>query len=236
MERKKADLQSILDQVNKLGQVIIAIDQAEKFKGKMGKKMLSLLAHSYDYCKNITFILTATQVGLLLDLLDTYNISSPLYGYTIDYVRVEPFSKTMSIEFLTKGFSEYGLNVDEDLLVYAVDRLGGIVGWLAELGYKAVENGKLTKELIDEVVSRTIQLSIKELLHFSPNSRYILEAIASGYKSYNEIKNFLENKTGSVVHKPALSHYMQWLEAMGYITRDEEGKYELFSTLLSKYL
>jgi len=232
-KEQRADLQNIMDQVNRLGPVIIEIDEAENFRGKFAKDVTLLLAHCYDYCKNITFILTGTEVGFLLDLLSTEKFGSPLYSRYIEKVRLEPFSKSMSIEFLKKGFSQYGLNVDEDLIVYAVDRLGGVVGWLTELGSRAVNNGMLTKELIDEVAEKATRYAKTELDHLSPNYRYVVEAIASGYKSYSEIKNFFKHKTGSVVRDPQLSHYLGMLVAMDYITKDKQGKYE-FSTSFIK--
>jgi AAA+ ATPase superfamily predicted ATPase len=230
--RQRANLQSILDQVNKLGRVIIAIDEAQNFRGNLAEDITLLLAHCYDYCENITFILTGSEAGLLYDLLGIDDSSSPLYGRHIEEIRLKPFSKSMSIEFLKRGFSQYGMDVDEDLIIYAADRLDGVVGWLTELGSRAVRRGILSRELIDDVVEIAVKITVEELAHFSQSYLYVVEAIAKDYKNWSGIKEFLERKMKSVLYDSQLKRYLDSLEKRGYITKIKRGEYELLNPLL----
>lgn len=65
--RERVLLTQVLDRINDEGKVIIAFDEAQNLRGKLGHEMLSILAHCYDYCKNVTFILTGSEIGLLYD-------------------------------------------------------------------------------------------------------------------------------------------------------------------------
>jgi AAA+ ATPase superfamily predicted ATPase len=229
--KKVANLQDIFDQVNSLGKkVIIGIDGAENFRGKFEKNITSLLAHCYDYCKNITFIITGTEIGLVYEIFNKPD--SPLFDRYIERVQLKPFSKSMSTDFLKKGFSQYKMNVEEDLIDYATDRLGGVVGRLVELGSMAVRRGVLTKELIDEVAERAALITRIELDHYPPKYRYVIKAIASGCKSLGEIKEFLKRNIKSEVKDYQLYHILNMLMILGYITKDEQGNYEILDPII----
>lgn len=230
--KRRVSLQTILDRINKLGKTIIAIDEAQNFRGNLGGEIVSLLAHCYDYCENITFILTGSEAGLLYDLLGINNPNSPLCGRHLEEIRLEPFPKNTSINFLKKGFSEYKMNVDENLILYAVDKLDGVVGWLTELGSKAVKRKTLSKELIDEVAEMAVKITIEELTHFSQKYLYIVEAIAKGYSYWSEIKNYLERRLKTVIYDSELDRSLDSLEKRGYISRIRRGEYELLDPLL----
>jgi len=73
-----------MDSINSLGRALIAFDEAQNQRGKLATNFISLLAHCYDYCSNVNFILTGSEVGLLYDLLGIYDVESPLYGRHLD--------------------------------------------------------------------------------------------------------------------------------------------------------
>lgn len=137
---------------------------------------------------------------------------------------------------MKKGFSEYGMEVDEDLIIYAVDRLNGIVGWLTEFGAKAVKMGVLNKEVIDEIVELASKIVIEELAHFSRNYLYIVEAIAKGYSNWSEIKDYFERRKKTVVYDSELKRYIDNLIMRGYITRIGRGEYEILDPILKNTL
>ena len=89
-------------------------------RGKLGYEVLALLAHSYDYCKNISFILTGSELGLLYDFLRLDDPSSPLYGRHIEEVRVGRFNADRSLDFLERGFQQYNMKTSRETLEYAV--------------------------------------------------------------------------------------------------------------------
>ncbi|MBC7092259.1 MAG: ATP-binding protein [Nitrososphaeria archaeon] len=72
-------LTSLFDHLNRR-RIIIAFDEAQKLRGPRSNEILNAIAHSYDYNKNVTFIFTGSEVGLLYDFLKISDASSPLYG------------------------------------------------------------------------------------------------------------------------------------------------------------
>ncbi|MCX8182735.1 MAG: hypothetical protein N3D12_06420 [Candidatus Methanomethyliaceae archaeon] len=68
---------------------------------------------------------------------------------------------------MKKEFSQYGMKVNEDLIVYSVKRLEGIAGWLTELGSRAVRRGDLNKEVVDGAAQMSTKVVIEDLTHFS---------------------------------------------------------------------
>ncbi|MEM2813913.1 MAG: ATP-binding protein [Candidatus Methanomethylicia archaeon] len=226
----------MLDRINDLGEMVIAIDEAQNFRGNLSEVVTQILAHCYDYCRNISFILTGSEAGLLYDLLRIDQPNSPLYGRHLEEIRLERFSRDTSINFLKKGFSEYGMEVDEDLIIYAVEKLDGVVGWLNELGAKAVKMGILNKEIIDETMEKASKIIIGELTHFSRSYLHIVEAIAKGYSGWSEIKDYFERKKKTVVYDSELKRYIDNLIMRGYITRIIRGEYEILDPILKNTL
>ena len=123
------------------------------------------------------------------------------------------------------------MNVDENLILYAVNKLDGIVGWLTELGSKAVKRKMLSRELIDEITETAIKITIEELTHFSQNYLYIIEAIAKGYNYWSRIKDYFERRVKSIIYDSELKRYLNNLEKRGYIIKTQ-GEYELLDPLL----
>jgi AAA+ ATPase superfamily predicted ATPase len=80
----RPSLHEIMNSINSLGRVLIAFDKAQNLRGKLATNFISLLAHCYDYCSTVNFILTVSEVGLLYDLLGIYDAESPLYGRHLD--------------------------------------------------------------------------------------------------------------------------------------------------------
>ncbi len=175
---ERASLIQVLDRLCEAGRAIIAFDEAQNMRGKLGYDMVALLAHSYDYCRNISFVLTGSELGLVYDFLGVDDPSSPLYGRHIEEVRVGKFSVDKSIDFLEKGFQEYGIRPPRDTLEYAVDRLDGTVGWLTEFGHRCVRRGEAVKAVVDEVLELAARTVQKELSRFPPQTQNVIGALS----------------------------------------------------------
>lgn len=124
----------ILETINSAGShVVLAFDEAQYLRySTIGLR--PLLAYAYDYLRNITFVLTGSEVGHLHDFLGLNDSSSELYGRYYFIIELRPFDRERSIEFLRRGFRELGINVDDKVIERAADELGGIAGWLVYFG------------------------------------------------------------------------------------------------------
>jgi AAA+ ATPase superfamily predicted ATPase len=223
----RTSLIQLMDRVCEVGRAIIAFDEAQNMRGKLGYEVLALLAHSYDYCKNISFILTGSELGLLYDFLRLDDPSSPLYGRHIEEVRVGRFNADRSLDFLERGFQQYNMRAPRDTLEYTVDKLDGIVGWLTEFGHRCVRIGEVRKEVVDEVLELAIRTVQRELSRFSKLNLVVIEAISNGYERWSEIKEYLERKSRRPVYDAELRRYLASLEKRGYISRIDRGKYAI---------
>jgi len=234
--KNRPSLIEVMDKIDETGKVILAFDEAQNLRGKLADEFLSLLAHCYDYCKNVTFILTGSEIGLLYDFLKVENPSSPLYGRHIEEIRLNRFDEKKSMEFLIEGFKQFNISPPRDVLEYAVSKLDGIVGWLTEFGYRCVKAGEVKKEIVDDLVELAGKLALEELSHFSKDYVLVIKAIAEGYNRWSEIKRYLENAKKRVVYDAEVKRYLEKLEKRGYIMREESGKYEITDPVLKNAL
>ncbi len=234
--RRRAPLMRILDEVNDSGRVIIAIDEAQNLRGKLSSELLSLMAHCYDYCRNVTFIVTGSEAGLLNDFLRIEDPESPLYGRHVEEVRIERFSRELSLEFLREGFRQVGINPPVEVLEYAVDRLDGVVGWLTEFGHRCAMIGEAKASIVDDVLEVAAQVTIRELSHFSREYVTVLEAIARGYERWSEIKDYLEERRKRTIYDAELRRYLTALEKRSYISRVDKGRYAIVDPVVKNAL
>lgn len=224
---ERASISQILDKINETGRVIIAFDEAQNLRGKLSNEILSILAHCYDYCKNITFILTGSEIGLLYDFLKIEDPSSPLYGRHLEEVRVNKFDSKKSLDFLKKGFEQARITAPDEILEYAVDKLDGIVGWLTEFGHRCLKVKAVEKSVVDDILELAMKTTVEELSHFSKEYIIIVEAIARGFTRWSEIKKYFEDKKKRIIYDAELRRYLTILEKRGYVIKTDRGKYEL---------
>lgn len=215
------DTVSLFDLFDRLNErrAVIAFDEAQMLRGPRSRLVLNALAHAYDYDRNLTFVLTGSEVGLLSNFLGLDDEDSPLYGRHVKIVEVRRFTREESLEFLRKGFRELGMNVPEDLLERAVEAFDGIPGWLTYFGRTYYESrGKIDLDLIEE---KAIKLATSELRKIvrSRGRRYahVLRAIALGADSWSKVKDYVEGIEGSTVSKSSISNIVKTLEDMSIV-------------------
>ncbi len=211
-------LSELFDALNRKGG-IIAVDEAQRLRGPNSKLFLEALAHAYDYDRNLTFVLTGSEIGLLYDLLRVDDPYSTLYGRYYKEIRVRRFSREESIDFLVKGFEEAGVkpkNVEE-----AVDLLDGIPGWLTFYGKRCLD-GKCDPM---EVMNMAVSLAMRELkaLLRGRSKRYftVMKAVASGARSWSQVKRYVEEAEGRALSKSVLYNVLSNLERLS-ILKDYE--------------
>ncbi|MCS7113707.1 MAG: ATP-binding protein [Candidatus Bathyarchaeota archaeon] len=240
-------LTSILDKLNDYaleteeGFIVISLDEAQILRFLEGGKgridFRSILAYAYDNLGGLRFILTGSEVGLLLGFLRLDDASSPLYGRYISIIRVEKFPRKLSIEFLRKGFSEANLDVSEDILEAIVDRVDGIVGWLTFFGYTCLKLGGVSEEVVEmvsEKASKLIEGELESLFKRSNQYRYFLRAISLGASTWSSIKRAVEIWIGRQLTNAETTRVLHRLIDLGIVEKTD-SEYRITDPLIKEY-
>ncbi len=181
----------------------------------------SLLAYICDNLSNITIILTGSEVGLLHDLLKIDDPRSELYGRYLYEITLKRFTKEQSMDFLIKGFREYGVVPPMDIIEEAVNTFNGIVGWLVFFDRICIDRG-ISRDAIRETFTKGMRLvleELEELYNRSPRYRHVLEAIAYGYRKWSEIKRYIVAKELKPIYDSTLHEILLTLQKMGIIEK-----------------
>ncbi|MFN3268250.1 MAG: AAA family ATPase, partial [Zestosphaera sp.] len=214
--RGSLTLSSLFDALNKR-RIIVAFDEAQKLRGPRSEEFLNALAHAYDYDRNVTFILTGSEAGLLYGFLGIDKQSSPLYGRYYYDLRLERFDKNTSLEFLRTGFKELGIRIENEVLEIAVEEFNGIPGWLTFFGNEYFRGNKdiaRIKELAIKIALEELQNIVKER-----GRRYalVLKGIAEGITTWSGLRRYLEEKEGTTISSSILYNVVRNLEDMSII-------------------
>lgn len=214
--RGSLTLSSLFDALNRR-RIVIAFDEAQKLRGPRSQEFLNALAHAYDYDRNITFILTGSEVGLLYGFLGIDRLDSPLYGRYCFNLKLERFDKDASQEFLKAGFKELGIDVETEVLEKAVEEFDGIPGWLTFFGNEYARGNKD----IDRIKKLAIDIALGELRNIvrerGKRYTYVLRGIAEGIKTWSGLKRYIEEREGTVISSSILYNILKNLEDMSII-------------------
>ena len=240
---KRADLVELLKSLESYG-VVLAFDEVQYLRGPIGKEFAEVLAYLYDH-SDLRIVLSGSEIGLLYDFLGVENPKAPLYGRYFKEVRLERFDHFKSRDFLVKGFEQVGLEVKEEVINYACEKLDGIVGWLVHFGLKCLEK-KPSKDVVEEVLDEASKLSLEEFNKFlekhKPAERRIFEvarAIATGKKTWSEIKAHLESVEQRTIPDSSLNRVIKALLKASFVEKIVEGRniyYQLTDPVLSHAL
>jgi hypothetical protein len=173
---------------------LFAVDEVQLVRGD--KALPRLFARIADSNRNITVILTGSEIGLLYDFLGFDNPESPLYGRHYAEIRMRNFSPEEAKTFLEEGFKQIKISCSDDTLEYAVQKLDGVVGWLTLFGARSRDRGKCVKQTVDDVLDEGGRLAKAEALKivkFSSRYGVILNFLAkTGKAGWADIKTTLE--------------------------------------------
>jgi AAA+ ATPase superfamily predicted ATPase len=209
-------LSELFDGLNEK-RVIIAIDEAQLLRGPNSEEIKNAIAHSYDYNRNISFILTGSEVGLLYEFFGVEDVDSPLYGRYFFELKLERFDRRKSIDFLRKGFEEAGMDVDSSIIEEAVLEFDGIVGWLAYFGNRWI-NGTRNMNQIREMAISLAKEEIKKLCEGrSSRLQTVLKCLAEGKDSWSKLKNCIEEKEGGIISSSILDNLIRTLERLSIV-------------------
>jgi AAA+ ATPase superfamily predicted ATPase len=214
--KRYISLSELFDELNE-GPLVIAIDEAQNLRGPNSSEIKNAIAHSYDYNKNLTFVLTGSEVGLLYDFLGVEEPSSPLYGRYHYTVHLERFDRKASLEFLKRGFEEAGAQIESGVIEQGVDAFDGIVGWLAFFGNSVLKG----HQDINEIKNTAVSMAKNELLTLcskrSPRYIHALKCLSQGKSTWSILKKCIESKEGATLSTSVLDSVLRGLERMSVI-------------------
>ncbi len=223
------------------GYAVVSLDEAQHLRMMRGGKgrldMRNVLAYCYDNFKALRFILTGSEVGLLLDFLGLADPSSPLYGRYVTKITIESFSREKSLEFLRRGFKEAQIVARDEDLYAIVDRLAGIAGWLAYYGYACVVAGQVSDTVVKEVTEKALLLVSKELEKLFSRStyyKYALRAIAIGRRQWSRIKEAVEAWSGRSMLSPEITRILNTLIDLGIVVKVDDN-YDIADPLVKTF-
>ena len=220
--------------------IVIGFDEAQELVKLRGINLLPVIAHAYDYLKNITFIITGSQVGFLHRFLKISNPQSPLYGRATLDITLKPFNYEQALLYLEEGFKQYNMHPPRNVLKEVVDKLGSIPGWLTMYGYYAVKNRKYNKNIIDRVLEKASRIMLREYMNFLKlrplaAKRYtsILKAVAEGFNEWSRIKRYLEILEGKRISDSIFTQLLRNLVDAGFLEKTSDGAYRIPDPVLA---
>ena len=229
-------LDSIQDYVHGIGkQFVIAVDEVQEARGLA--ELSAAFAHSYDYNKDIHFILAGSEVGVLHDFIGVDNPESHLYGRKISYVELHAFPRELSLQFLEKGFEAYKKRVPVNVIEEVVNRLDGIVGWLVLYGHEAVsrKEGSPSIQTIVNQAIKIVEVETSKIIAKSKHYRYILKALSSGAKRWKNIYDFVELNEGHV-SESVFNDSLTYLTKYGTVTKNiADGTYSIPDPIITEF-
>ena len=95
-------------------------------------KFISALHDRFAPKLSVSILGSIASVRRLFD--EKIQETEPLFGRIIKEFNIEPFDKTLAVEFLKEGFQDCEVSFKQEEIEKAVDFLGTITGWLVEFG------------------------------------------------------------------------------------------------------
>ena len=238
--REGVDLADLFDRVNTWAEdndskFLVAFDELQLIRGE--KSIPRLFAHIIDYNQSIRLVVTGSEMGLLFDFLGSEDPDSSLYGRHQTEIKMRNFDRGESMEFLTTGFRQVGIDPRRDIIEYAVDRLDGVVGWLTLFGARCRDQKGLSVEIVDDAVKEGGRLARAEALkmvRYSPRYGVTLNYLARAKRAtWRQVKSIMEAHENRTLPNPTISETLNRLvktslveKNMGYRIADpllEEG-------------
>ncbi len=162
------------DIFSKLEGRIVGLDEVQELPPNYFLKLLKKLWDTYD----IKLVMTGSMMGIISNLLEP-KPSSPMYGRVPAILRLRPFTREQSIEFLRRGFAECGVAIHDWEIEEVVENLDGYPGWLTYYGNYRCVRGLTHSEALEEVYREGKLVMVDELKRFLRSRR--------NYSKYLEI-------------------------------------------------
>lgn len=214
--------------------IVVALDEVQELSS-VSRPLLELLGRLFATHRNLLFLFTGSQFGLMRTLLEP-GAESPLYGRPPAKIILQPFDTKTATEFLRCGFLELGMTMGETEIEEVLERLDGIPGWLTLYGSKAGVEKLPHAAALEEAVKDAEKIVVSELRNFlaSRNKELyiaVLRAAAYGAR-WGDLKRAVEARVG-VVNSARLAAALRSLKAT-MLLDEEEGLYRIIDPIVRK--
>ena len=239
--KERVELSDIFESLNGWAEekgktVYIVIDEAQELIKLRGYNVLPSIAYAFDNLKNLSFIITGSEVRVKDKFLKLEDEGSPLFGRAHVEIKISPFDKDTAIRFLEEGFKEQGVEFGDVEKVYEV--LGGNPGWLTYFGYTYIkyrdESRALseTKKYARRLLSREFCSFLREGGRDKRRYLRVIETCREGC-SWKDIKNSLEALEGREINDGTVSDIINNLLEYSFLIK-EGRKYVIADRLLGE--
>lgn len=209
---------------------VVAMDEAQEFKKIMRYDLTSILAHAYDYCRGLQFVITGSEMGMLEKFLRVNDDNAPLFGRAMIEIELKGLTKEQSIKYLHEGFEQVKLKVPDEMIESIHSRFDGIIGWLTYAGVKAREEKKINQRIMEAVAvkaSKVVAREFKNFLQLYKSERYriIMRNLARGSSTWADLKRAVESKAGVTIVPSEITKLLYNLENAGFVSKADDGTY-----------
>ncbi len=160
MDKSSMDIERRISKYK--GTIYVFIDEAQR----SSKDLSDVLSYFYDRHRNVRFILSGSEVGLLREIIGVNDPEHPLFGRYILEVKMNRLDRDRAFDFLKLGFEQVGEEISVDEIFKVLDELDGLIGWLTLYGYERaiLKNSDAllkTKNLAKEIVAQELEHFLK---------------------------------------------------------------------------
>lgn len=238
------NITNLLSDINKWclakkAKFLLAIDEAQYLRFSRKVSYDGVMAWGLDNLRNVFFVISGSEVGVLREMLDFENTKAPLYGRFKNELLLRKFNDEESAEFLRRGFEELGCKVGNKEIEQVIGRIGGLVGWLAYYGHYRTTDKMGHEEALERIFSDGSKIAMSEVgdLIKKSKDRYmaIMTAISKGMGSWSGIKAYTVGTTGKIPDS-GLDMLLSSLIRFSIVEKDSKGNYVMADPILKEYL
>jgi len=223
------DLPQIFAERLGIERLIIAIDEFQylKYAKQSLPEIFHLMRSKWQFQRNVSYLISGSAVGMLKEIVS--GKEQPFYQFFYS-MKVNPFNRETSRNFLKKGFETEGINVSDHEIEAAVDYVDGFPAWLNLVGIKAVTERRSIRQILedlprDENVINAIEGDVKKL---SPSAKSVLRKLATlGGKG--RLKDLGDDVW-------TVNRGISQLTRYGYVEKEERGIYRIVDPMVVHYL
>jgi AAA+ ATPase superfamily predicted ATPase len=223
------DLPQIFAERLGIERLIIAIDEFQylKYAKQSLPEIFHLMRSKWQFQRNVSYLISGSAVGMLKEIVS--GKEQPFYQFFYS-MKVNPFNRETSRNFLKKGFETEGINVSDHEIEAAVDYVDGFPAWLNLVGIKAVIERRSIRQILedlprDENVINAIEGDIRKL---SPSAKSVLRKLATlGGKG--RLKDLGDDVW-------TVNRGISQLTRYGYVEKEERGIYRIVDPMVIHYL
>ena len=218
---------------------LLAIDEAQYLRFSRKVSYDGVIAWSLDNLRNVFFVISGSEVGVLRGMLDFENTKAPLYGRFKNEILLKKLNNEESTEFLKHGFEEQGRKISDKEVNQVIERIGGLIGWLTYYGHYRTADKMGHDDALGRIFSEGSKIAMSEVDDLTKKSktRYmaIMMAISKGMGTWTDIKTYTVGKTGKIPDS-GLDMLLSSLIKFSIVEKNSEGNYVIVDPILKEYL